>query len=205
MRHALRKLARRGGTLTVTQLAREIGVGVPAASQLSARMVRRGLVTKERPPHVGRADLRTRRVGLTSHGWKHVPRDEPALRQTHRIGGDDTPWGGLLVPKWPDGLRRRTQEPAPVEAGLGCPALNPRGLLAGLRAVQATIHGFRYDRWEGEFRVSVVGRRRWRRDRALEGHVVALLPRPRYHVPKRRGRALPPERRRALDAWLAAT
>jgi hypothetical protein len=187
MRHALRMLARNGGELTVTRLGECVGTGVAAASQLSTRMLRRGLVTKE----ALRSDGRRRRVRLTGRGWGHVPRDEPPRRHCEfiPIGRDAEFWGtGRTIQAWPERVRRVVQAESAIEEGLRCRACAPAPLLAGLRAVQATIHGFDYERWEVNFEVAVSARRRIRRDRAGEGTVIVSLGRPRYSVRPPRGR-----------------
>jgi hypothetical protein len=196
MRHALRLLAQAGGDLTVTQLAERMGTGLGAASQLTTRMARRELVTKTRAS----MDKRVRSVRLTTVGWRHVPRDEPSLRERAwlPIGRHSDSLGvGRWIGAWPPRLRRVVQPPSALEEGLTCAGLEPAQLLAGLRAVQATVHGFDIERWEVHFDMAVSARRRLPRDREMERVVIRNLGRPTYSVRqgryrRRRHRRSPP-------------
>lgn len=180
-RHALRVLARAGGSLTVSRLARAICVGVPAASQLATRMAARGLVERQ----VGgprRRDRRRCKVVLLRRGWVHVPRDEkrPDDRYAGMVIGDDFGPEPEVYPSWPAGLRRVTQPLSPIEEGLRCRAVKRKALLAGLRGVLATLHRFDYPAWEFAFECAVAARRRVPRSRFEDRCHIAVLPQPGY-------------------------
>jgi hypothetical protein len=88
---------------------------------------------------------------------------------------------------WPKGVRRVSQPPSAIEQGLACSVLHAGALLAGLRAVQATMYGFDYLGWETEVQSAVMARRRHRRDRPGERYGLAWLPPPEYVARPARG------------------